>query len=183
MSQESLLLPVGLALVGYLVTYTNSIRLDNRKARLQMLNDQIQYLYGPLFSLCHASTEAWKSFCRRYCPKGDFFAEGKVNTEQELIAWRLWMKSVFMPLNLQVEKAIIDNAHLIDGGTMPKVFLDLLAHVEVYKAILERWDNGDFSEHTAYINYPEGLNSYVEKTFAKLREVQMKLLRTTLEAT
>jgi len=47
---------------------------------------------------------------------------------------------------------------------MPDFMLKFLAHVEVYKVVLARWENDDYSEHTAYINFPEYLGPYVSET-------------------
>jgi len=47
---------------------------------------------------------------------------------------------------------------------MPDSMLKFLAHVEVYKVVLARWENDDYSEHTAYINFPEYLGPYVSET-------------------
>ncbi len=173
----SIMTTVILAFIGYLVTYGNNVRLENRKAQAKFISDQLQNLYGPLFSLSHASRTAWDSFRLRCRPGGGaFFDPESPPSEEELEQWRLWMRAVFMPINLRMEKAIIDNAHLIEGASMPKSFQDLLAHVEVYKAILEKWSAGDVSEHTAYLNFPEALHGHVTRTFEALKQRQMALI-------
>ena len=58
-SAVGLIVTVVLAAAGYVITYTNGIRIGNRTSRLKHLSDQIQFLYGPLFSLAHASRQAW----------------------------------------------------------------------------------------------------------------------------
>jgi hypothetical protein len=165
------------ALVGYIVTYANNVRLENRKAQIKFISDQVQYLYGPLFSLNAASREAWESFRSRCRPKGAFFSEGPdAPSDHELEQWRLWMSEVFMPMNLKMEKVIIENVHLIEGATMPKSFLELLAHVEVYKTVIKKWENQDFSEHTSYFNFPENFDADVAKTFTFLKRRQAALI-------
>ena len=173
----ALALTVAGAAVGYLVTYTLGIRTDNRNAHMKQLSDQIQFLYGPLFSLQHASTQAWISFSSKHRPGKPFFGEGEPPlSPDELAAWRLWMTEVFMPLNVQMEAAIIANAHLIEGATMPQEFLDLLAHVEVYRVVMGQWKQGNYVDHTSYIEYPKAFGGYVETTFKKLTAEQTKLL-------
>ena len=176
MADVPLTTTVALAAVGYVVTYANSVRLENRKTRLKHLSDQIQYLYGPLFSLSHASQQAWRSFRSRHRPGRPFFEPGDPLSADELWAWRLWMVEVFMPLNLQMEKVIVDNAHLIEGAEMPQPFTDLLAHVEVYRIVLRKWTLNDLSEHTAYLEYPKALDTYVAETYHALTRQQTKLL-------
>jgi hypothetical protein len=148
---------VVLAFTGYIITYFNNLRLEKRKAQVKFISDQVQNLYGPLFSLSHASSEAWKSFRSRCRPGGAFFNDHSPPSDQELEQWRLWMSEVFMPINLNMEKIIVENAHLIEGVAMPRPFLSLLAHVEVYKVVMSKWEKNDFSEHTSYLRFSTGL--------------------------
>jgi hypothetical protein len=177
----SLISTIVLACAGYFVTYLNSLRLERRKAHLAFLGEQLRSLYGPLFSLQHTSSEAWDAFASNCWPeRKTFFGDPSGEpTPEELRQWRLWMTEVFMPLNLQMEKIIIDNAHLIEGDGMPKYFLDFLSHVEVYKMVLAKWEKGDFTEHTAYITFPEEFGARVTKTYKKLKHEQALLLRNT----
>ena len=174
----SIITTVVLAFVGYMVTYFNNIRIENRKAQVKFVSDQVQYLYGPLFSLSHASDQAWIAFRSRCRPGGSFFGDPRKPppTPQELEQWRLWMSEVFMPINLNMEEAIIQHAHLIEEETMPKSFLALLAHVEVYKAVIKGWQSGDFSQHTSYLNFPESFRNNVTKTFETLKHRQFELI-------
>jgi len=176
MKTNEVVITITLAFIGYFVTYINNIRIEKRKARIKFVSDQLQYLYGPLYSLSQASTQAWASFRSRCRPNGPFFGRSPSPTEQELEQWRLWMSWVFMPLNLDMEKAIVGNAHLIDGENMPDSFKALLAHIEVYKIVLKKWESGDFSEHTSYLNYPDGFINDISEKFAALKRRQVVLI-------
>ena len=81
-----------------------------------------------------------------------------------------------MPNNLKMEKVIIENAHLIVGAEMPQSFIDFLAHVQGHKVVLKKWEDGDFSEYTSSINFPEVLSLEIEETFKMLKAKQAKLL-------
>ena len=59
-----------LALLGYLVTYGNNLRLAQRKDRLERVERQLRDLYGPLLSTAEASTRIWNAFRGRYRPPG-----------------------------------------------------------------------------------------------------------------
>jgi hypothetical protein len=170
---------VALAFVGYIITYSNNLRADNRKARVGFISDQLQYLYGPLFSMSQAASEAWDSFRSKCRPDGSFFDDSPPPTSDELVQWRLWMSEVFMPINLKMETIVIDNAHLIEGTEMPKPFQDLLSHVEAYKPVMKKWTNGDFSEHTSSLNFPDDFGDYVSRTFQSLKRRQSELIGTT----
>src|SRR5208283_2687448 len=157
---------VALAFIGYIVTYANNVRIENRKERLKFISNQLQYLYGPLYSLSNASDVAWKTFRSRCRPGGAFFSTQPPPSEEELQQWRLWMTEVFMPINLKMEKAIIENSHLIEGNITPRSFQEFLAHVEVYKAVIKKWERGDFSEHTSYLNFPDEMQEEVASVYS-----------------
>lgn len=167
---------IALAFIGYIVTYHNNVKLENRKAKLKYISDQLQYLYGPLFSLSNASNTAWITFRSRYRPKGAFFSADNPPTQEELEQWIVWVSEVFMPINTKIEKSIIENAHLIEGREMPIEFKDFLAHVESYKATLKNWERGDFSSYTSLVNFPDGFHDHIGSVYAILKWKQITLI-------
>ena len=50
------------ALLGYLATYFNNLRLSQRSEKLARVNRQLSELYGPLFALTHAAETAWRAY-------------------------------------------------------------------------------------------------------------------------
>jgi hypothetical protein len=86
------------------------------------------------------------------------------------------MKSIFTPLNENMAKTILENAHLIDSKEMPSELTQFLLHVETYRPVIAAWERGDFSKTTSAINYPPGFNKYVCETFIRLKMHQAELL-------
>jgi hypothetical protein len=86
------------------------------------------------------------------------------------------MTEVFMPMDLLMEKAIIENADLIIENEMPKSFIDLIAHIAAYKPVMRKWQEGDFSEHLSVTNYPDDLPKYVEGSYVALKNERATLL-------
>jgi hypothetical protein len=172
-----LIVTVALAFLGYAFKYWNEIQLEKRKAEIKYVSDQIQYLYGPLYGLCAANQTAWETFMDEFRPEGaPFFPEEGSPTEEELLAWRRWTKEVFMPLNRAILEVILTNTHLIEDKEFPEPFSEFISHVKPYEVVLAKWQDNDFSEHTAYSNYPEEINDYVQEKFSFLKKRQVKLL-------
>jgi hypothetical protein len=165
-----------LALLGYAVKYVNDLRMAQRKDRLDRISRQLKDLYGPLFSLTHASSTAWDVFRQRYRPSGAFWGTPVPPTDEEAAAWRLWMTEVFMPLNVRMEKVVLEAADLIEEVNMPTSFVALCAHVEAYRVILKKWDAGDFSEHIGPLNFPVEIEEYVTSHYNRLKQEQAGLL-------
>jgi hypothetical protein len=170
-------LTILLAFIGYLATYLNNLRLSQRAARLNRINMQLSELYGPMFSLTHASDIAWKAFRSVYRPGRAYFGEGTPPNDDELKAWRLWMTTVFMPINTRLYEAILTKSDLLIGSQMPESLILFCAHVAAYQAVMKKWENGDFSEHTSLVEYPTFvLRDYAMASFEKLKREQEELI-------
>jgi hypothetical protein len=179
-------LPITAGIVGYFLTYWNDWRLEKRKGELKFVSDQLQYLYGPVFALNSAGGQAVDALLKRRNNKGFFLDATQRYGEEEIREYRLWMSEVFMPINIRIEKVITENAHLIEGTSMPASFGDMLAHVASYKAVMKTWpDNPPKGEidheealqkNTALLPFPRAFPGYVTKMFNDLKERQAKLL-------
>ena len=168
--------PIFVGLIAIAGAYWNGTRLERKKAEVALLNEQLGKLYGPLYALSEASRATWKRFREKFRPSGAYFDPENPPSDHELVTWRRWMLSVFMPMNESMVTTIVNNLHLIEGEQIPPSFLDLIAHVEAYKVVKKRWKEGDFSEHTSLLNYPAELTQEVSETFHELKKRQVKLI-------
>lgn len=168
---------IALAFIGYLATYLNNLRLAQRKERLERVNRQLGELYGPLFALTQASNRAWTAFRSKYRPGQAFFDGVTTPSEDELKAWRLWMTTIFMPANSRMYELVLSKSDLMIESRMPTCLLDLCAHVASYQTVMARWEQNDYTEHVALLEYPtESLTEYVSHAFEQLKGEQQRLL-------
>jgi hypothetical protein len=167
-----------IALVGFGAKYLNDKKIAQSKGRLDRVNQQLRLLYGPLYATDQAARTVWIQFRSKYRPaQKSYWGSSPPPTKEEAEAWRLWMTEVFMPLNLLLEKTIVENADLLIEEKIPDCLLLLGAHVSAYKAVLKKWENQDYTEHTSLVNYPwEDVCAYVETSFMSLKREQAKLL-------
>jgi len=173
-----LAIPATVAVVGFGVKYWNDLAIARRRDQLERTNQQLRLVYGPLYAIDRAQTEAWLAFRSLHRPrKKSYWKSEPPPTEADAVAWRLWMTEVFMPMNLRMEGIIVENADLFEEETMADCLLALCAHVAAYKAVLKQWERGDYSTHVSVIDFPQQqLAEYVESRFARLKRRQMKLL-------
>jgi hypothetical protein len=166
-----------IAVAGYLATYLNTLRLARRKDRLDRVSKQLSDFYGPLLALSRAGGRSWEQFMNLYRPNKRYFwdPDDPLTEEQEKV-FRIWMRHVFMPLNVRMVDVVTNKADLLDEPEMPEFLFDLCAHVASYQAILKRWEDEDFSENTAGINFPREIIEYAEATFTRLKAEQNRLL-------
>ena len=160
---------VMLAFLGYIVTYLNNLQLSRRKDRLERVNKQLSELYGPMFSLTHASSIAWKWFREAHSAEAEATAD-------DLKEWRLWMSVVFMPQNEKLYDIILNKSDLLIETAMPQSLLDFCAHTVALQAVLEKWKNGDYSEHYPVARYPRDIDQYARESYTMLKAEQSKLL-------
>jgi hypothetical protein len=173
----TLAVTVLLAIVGYVVTYLNTLRLARRKDRLDRIDRQLREYYGPLYALTESADKSFTAFRLQVGrPTGPFWDASQPPNEGERAAWRLWMRHVLMPLNARIETVLVERADLLEGREMPGCLLDLLAHIAAYKAVIKAWDDGDFSHHISVIDYPEEVNRYVKREYLQLKALQQTLI-------
>lgn len=174
----SIIVTVVLALAGYIATYLNNLRLEQRKAKLERVNRQLKELYGPLLSLVSALNATWKGFRSIYRSTGkDFFDDNPPPTQTDLDAWCLWMKEIFMPYNEAMAQLVVDHADLLEESEIPQCLLDLSAHVAAYRPVIKAWENSDYSSYYSVNVFPaDDLIFYATERFNQLKRRQAKLL-------
>jgi hypothetical protein len=164
-------LTILLGLVGYLVTFLSARMLARRKDKLEMVNRRLDEFYGPLYVASQDGNIAYRSLLNK---------QGKTQSypvlDSELKEWMLWMNTIFIPLNEVREKIIIEKAYLIVEEQMPHCLLDFVTHVVGYKAVVEKWAEGDYSERRSTIGWPPEFDIYVERSYAALKAEQTRLL-------
>lgn len=168
---------------GWLFTYFHSRATEARRARLARVNSQLRLLYGPLYARLLAGEAAWQAFSGNYWPahgQAGFFTPGFETTDAEAARWRLWMREVFYPLNLKLESLITDHLDLLDGNEMPQAFVEALAHIAAYHAVLKQWEDGNFNENVSVVNFPgQKLLAVVKPQYEKLLRQRETLLAQT----
>lgn len=156
---------------GYLFTFYNAKKTDERKAQIQRINDQVRLLYGPLLACVYASRAAYAAMVRQHSPDGTlegFLAAMRLDPKgKEAAAYRHWMKDVMQPLNERAADIIVDHVNLLESPDIDPRLLQLVAHVSAYKVIITRWDRGAVGEWSA-ISYPNTVRAPVSGRGAKV---------------
>jgi hypothetical protein len=173
----TLIVTITLAFVGYVATYLNNLALTRRTERLKLITSQLNELYGPMFVI----TQTGKVFFQAIRAKAEDRGRLSVNEDapksaDEISEWRIWIEEVFLPLNEQLQQIIIQKAHLIREESMPLCLKAFSAHHAGYKALVRKWHDGDFSESTSLIPYPEEIIFYAENSYLELKAEQMRVI-------
>jgi hypothetical protein len=177
MELAGLVVTVALALVGYLATYLNTLRLQRRADKLRFVTAQIDELYGPLYVITQTGQMLFATLQVKRHREGRAKEEtGAAAPSRTRTDWHIWVEEVFMPLNQQLEQVLINKAHLIIEEEMPQCLKLFLAHSAGYKAVIKKWQMGDFSEGTSVIDYPAEIVEYAEQSYLRLKKEQQKLL-------
>ncbi|MGW7252896.1 hypothetical protein [Streptomyces sp. NPDC054834] len=171
---------VVVAATGYVATYLTSLRLTRRKDHLDRVNRQLSELYGPLYAQSEALNQAWEKFDARYRAK---WVRSVPATAEWAATWRLWMSTVFMPLNRRMVETIVTHADLLIEGKMDDSLKELCAHVACYEPIVARWqedgfDSVHYDDHVSIAgNFQDKkLVKYLQDSFESLKVEQSWLL-------
>lgn len=142
---------------GYLFTYYHTKVSDERKQRIDRVNQQVgksfkaqkfifvqlREFYGPLLSCVSASKSSYDAMVRQHSPDGTVAGfqrailsdpEGK-----EGQVYRRWMFEVLQPLNEKASNIVVRHIDLLDSAKAEPLLLQLVAHVAAYKVILSRF--------------------------------------------
>jgi hypothetical protein len=175
----AVIVTIGLAFVGYVVTYLNGLRLSQRQERLARVNRQLGDFYGPLFALTEANSRTFSAFVERHARPGGKspFAHESPPTLEELAEWRLWVTAVFLPNIQAMRDLVIKHADLLREPEMPPLLLQLCAHVSGYEITTARWAQGHHDQHLSVVSFPsEELAVYARQGFSALKKEQARLL-------
>jgi hypothetical protein len=171
---------ISVAAAGWVVAYLSKRQLDSRLAQLERVNKQLRELYGPLYIGLEAANRTWAAFWEKHRPahgRNYYFGPDAEVSEDEKKVWRNWIENVFEPMNARAEEILTNNIDLFDSEDIPDAFIDALAHVASYRAVLAQWKESDFSEHVAVNNWPrKELIAIVKPAYEKLRKRQLDLL-------
>jgi hypothetical protein len=176
------LIGVAVAVIGYFIKYRTDLQLAQRNDRLARINRQLSDFYGPLLALTESSDGAWQAFRKRYrSGGGSFWKNDPPLTEEDAIAWRLWMTTVFVPMQQRMMDIVLEHADLIEEPEMPPCLLALCAHVAGYQAVLRTWESGEISvkreDNISVVNFPsQDLADYAAEAFGRLKAEQARLL-------
>ncbi len=176
---------VCVAAIGYVVKYRTDLQLAQRTDRLERINRQLSDFYGPLLALTQSSDVSWQAFRKRYRPGGgSYWKSNPPATREDVVAWRLWMTTVFVPIHQRMMEIVLDRTDLIEEPEMPPCLLALCAHVAGYQAILKEWETGEISikreDNISVVNFPtQELAEYAAAEFGRLKAEQARLLGAT----
>jgi hypothetical protein len=150
-----------IAAAGWGFAYHNAKTQEQRKARIERVNEQLRAFYGPLLASVSATKSAYVAMVRQHSPDGsaDAFQACCMRDPAgpEAAAYRMWMEKVLQPLNEKAASIIADHIDLLDaeqrdsGGStsssagvgsgqaklVPEL-LQLVAHVSAMRVILHR---------------------------------------------
>ena len=170
------------AIVGYLISYLD----QHRKDQITFVSAQIEKLYGPLFALVQANNIAWVHFQEGYWPnRQNYFQENVPLNSYDIELWRRWISNVFQPINVKMENAIVNNAQLLVGEQMPRMFLQFVSHAEAYKSVIATWkdgapiaaDDASWRENMSPVSFPKqpDFTNCIVAQYHMLKTLQQKL--------
>ncbi len=171
----SLLVTIALAIVGFIVTYLNSLRLEKRKERLALVDLRLNEFYGPLYVATRAGAIVFAAL-RKKLSRDEVFPNRREPDPKAFSEWKIWLVNVFMPLNDVLERLILNKAHLIREPEMPECLLLFVAHNAAYKAVLKKWERNDFSDYLSIIDFPVEIEQYALNSFKELKSEQLRLI-------
>eukprot|EP00775_Hariotina_reticulata_P010439 gene10439-10597_t len=159
--------------------FFNSKVQEERKARIERVNEQLREFYGPLLACVTATKAAYNAMVKQHSPDGTMKAFQRACIDDpdgsEAKAYRMWMDKVLQPLNEKAACIIAEHIDLLDAQHVVPELLQLVAHVNTMRVILHKWKDGE-THGWSVISYPDKLQEYVVNEFARIKARQAQLL-------
>jgi hypothetical protein len=172
-----LLVTILIAVSGYVYSHYSQLANDQREAKLRRVNDQLRYLYGPLYSFSKVTYRTWVEFKKFNRPNiSNYWDDEAPPNAAEQQANRFYMIEVIGPYHVRFEAALHEYSDLIIEKEMPKVLLDLAANIADSKALYAAWNRSDYSRHIPFNAYPVELDSYAREKYLELKSRQLMLI-------
>ena len=169
-----------LAFVGYIFTYFNNLRIAKRKDKLDYINRQLNEFYGPLYVLIESGEIAFKALQKLTVDMGGNRLSFDAPKHKNCISqWEIWLKNVFVPNNILLEKIIVEKSYLIIEKEMPECLKIFIVHNAGYKVLLKNWELENYGNSTSIIDFPREIKDYAISSYKILKEKQAKLIGKT----
>jgi hypothetical protein len=165
------------ALMSVFLTYGTTKRLSRHSDRIAFVGRQLSEFYGPLLALSKAGLTAWVEFRKRYGDdRSSLFPSQVSPSEQDVRAWKYWLKHVFMPINRKMLEIILAKMDLVEGE-IPECFIDFCSHVTALEVALAQWEDGDYTSLSLVVEHPGApFDDYIKAEYEKLKVRQRRLL-------
>lgn len=154
-------------------------RTDRMTAKLDYVNAQLRYFYGPLLGIFEASERSWKVFKSKYRPEDTqyFWDLNDLPTLEMRAAWLHWITTVLIPTNSRMVEIISERADLLIEEGMPECLTQLSAHILTLKSVLASW-RVESDDVPKVPDYPSrDLQGYLRDSFLVLKQEQVRLLK------
>lgn len=131
-------MPFLLACLSYIFTTFHTLRSEQHRNLVERVGQQLQALYGPLLACVTASKSSYEVMISQFnaCPGKPPCSPSEFRTAvrnhpngEEAVAYRMWVKTVLMPLSVKAADIIIARADLLEGTSIEPLLLQLVAHV------------------------------------------------------
>lgn len=162
------------SIISWIANYIFSGLAERRhqklSASLKHIEKQLEELYGPLAFLIIEGKRSFYDLLEALGRNCVFSIEKDLSPE-ELKTWLFWAENDILPRNEKIQVLLSSKTHLIEGGKMPKSYLNFLDHYNSWKLSHLRWkkEGKKYSWHSK-INWPEDFDNNVLNTFENLKQ-------------
>jgi len=141
----------------------------------------VKELYGPLLMCITSTKSAYDAMVRQISDGNAEVFEDAVKADphsSQAVAYRDWVREVFMPLNQKAAEVLMERADLLETSVIEPLLQQLVAHVSVMRVILKQWEKGNLTASSA-VSYPDELHTLIQQQYLRVKRRQATLLGMT----
>jgi hypothetical protein len=164
-----------ITMLGWVANYyfgrKKEIETRQREAKLRYLQQQIEELYAPLWSLIEQTKTVHQVACKRLPVRNDGSIDPSKFTAQDDEISRFFNETYYLPANSQMAEIIRKKVHLLKDGILPVSFSDFIQHQVTSESLYRLWKEKNIdSSNVAGAAYPIQFNEDVKSALDELRK-------------
>lgn len=150
--------------------------LQNQARSREYYDDQLQYLYGPIYMLLKESEKYFK-ILREKLNRDIIIPSTGLSDTSEIELYNFFTKNYFLPINKKIAEIIEANTHLFPGKKYPKSFENFVMYYCEWNSIYEL---NEVTKEFLYVpspyNYPSDFVKEVYEQINILKAKQWKII-------
>jgi len=176
-----------ITMLGWVANYylgrKKEIESRQQEAKLHYLQQQIEELYAPLWSLIEQSKIVHEVALKRLPVRADGLTDRSKFTRQDNEIFMFFNENYYLPISAQISEILQKKVYLLRDGVMPGSCTDFIHHQVMNEALYRLWkEKAIDSSSVPGVGYPIHFNEDVKTVLDDLRQQYFREISLTTKS-
>jgi hypothetical protein len=176
-----------ITMLGWIANYyfgrKKEIETRQQEAKLHYLQQQIEELYAPLWSLVEQSRVIHEVARKRLPVRADGLTDRSKFTRQDNEIFMFFNENYYLQINSEISEILRKKVYLLRDGIMPESYTDFIHHQVMNESLYRLWkEKGIDSSSVPGRGYPIQFNEDVKTVLDDLRQQYFREIALTTKS-